>query len=260
MKSRLGCGVLAEGIRIFRDDGDEVQPKALIPTRGAAVSAPCQDLHVTDVGAASNKSELSPGRHRILATPEFDKAVADLFWSAVDVRMAEDPIFAGLRNVRLPEGVRGVSVEIDDSSLDSPQVPMEHTDRVQTVDLTNGHLEEFHRIVLAMAENFLAQSLPSFFDHLDTAVTSVGNNLDLSGGPLSRDDILDAFDRVEWGVDDYGMVQPPQMIAGPDVVKKVEALPDWTDEQKRRWVGMAIRKQEEHVSRRRGRRLRHESD
>jgi hypothetical protein len=209
---------------------------------------------------ASNQAELPPGRHKILATPEFDKAVTDLFWTAVDLRMAEDPIFGGIGRSRLPEGVHAVSVEIDDSSLDSPQVPMEHTDRVQTRDLTHGNFEEFHRIVLAMADNFLAQSLPSFFNHLDTAVTSVGNSLDLSGKPLSRDDILDAFDKVEWGVDDYGLVQPPQMIAGPDVVAKVEALPDWTDEQKRRWVEMTSRKQEEHVSRRRGRRLRHESD
>lgn len=198
--------------------------------------------------------------HKILATPEFDRAVEELFWTAVDMRMAEDPIFARLGRSQLPEGVRGISVEIDDSSLDSPQVPMEHSDRVDTAQLTGGEMEEFHRIVLAMADSFLAQSLPSFFDHIGAAADSVGNNIDMSGRPLTRDDILDAFDKVEWGVDDSGVVRPPQMIAGPDVVAKVDALPAWTEEQKARWVVMVNRKQEEHVSRRRSRRLRHKLD
>jgi hypothetical protein len=225
------------------------------------VGASCHSMFVTTEGIPSSGDEASPnGGHRILATPELDRAVEKLFWTAVDMRMAEDPIFARLGRSRLPEGVRGVSVEIDDSSLDSPQVPMEHSDRVETAHLTGGEMEEFHRIVMAMADSFLAQSLPSFFDHLGNAAESVGNHIDLSGRPLTRDDILDSFDKVEWGVDDFGVVQPPEMVAGPDVVAKVRALPDWTEEQKARWVALVIRKQEEHVSRRRSRRLRHELD
>lgn len=194
----------------------------------------------------------------MLATPELDRAMVRFVSDAVDASMAEDPIFARLLRLPLPEGVTGVSVEVDQTALDSPSVPMEHSDSVTTADLVEGNFEELHRIVLEMADSFLGQYLPAFFQHLTTAVESVGNSLDLSGEELGWERILDAFEQVEWGPDDRGSVQPPQIHAGAAVRAKIEALPDWTPTQRRRFVEMWISKQEAHVSRRRSRRLRHE--
>lgn len=200
------------------------------------------------------------GAPRILATPELDRAMVRFVSDAIDARMAEDPIFARLRRLPLPEGVTGVSVEVDQTALDSPSVPMAHSDSVTTADMVEGNFEELHRIVLEMAESFLGQYLPALFQHVETAVESVGNSLDLSGEDLGWERILDAFEQVEWGPDDRGIVRPPQMHAGPTVAAKIETLPDWTPTQRARFVEMWISKQEEHVSRRRSRRLRREPD
>lgn len=200
--------------------------------------------------------ERGVGESLMLATPELDHAMVHFVSDAVDARMAEDPIYAQLRRRPLPEGVTGASVEIEQIALDSPSVPMEHSDSVTTADMVEGNFEELHRIVLAMAESFLDQYLPAFFQHVETAVESVGNSLDLSGEELGWERILDAFEQVEWGPDDLGIVRPPQMHSGPTVAAKIEALPEITPTQRARFVEMWSRKQEKHVSRRRSRRLR----
>jgi hypothetical protein len=151
------------------------------------------------------------GEPSILATPELDRAMVRFVSDAVDARMAEDPIYARLRRLPLPEGVTGVSVEVEQTALNSPSVPMEHSDSVTTVDMVEGNFEELHRIVLGMAESFLGQYLPAFFQHVETAVESVGNSLDLSGEEFGWERILDAFEQVEWAPDDRGIVRPPQM-------------------------------------------------
>lgn len=215
--------------------------------------------------APSSESEQPTGvegdaKSPFLATPELDRAMVRFVSEAVDARMAEDPILGKLRRLPLPEGVVGVSVEVDQTSLDSPSIALSHGASVMTDDLIQGNFEELHRIVLDMAESFLGQYLPGFFQHIETAVESVGNSLDLSGEDLSWDRILDAYERVEWAPDDSGIVRPPQIYAGPEVSAKIDALPDWTPTQQARFVDMWITKQEGHVSRRRSRELRHESD
>lgn len=200
------------------------------------------------------------GGSPMLATPELDHAVARFVSDAVDACMAEDPIFAQLPRRPLPEGVTGVSVEVQQSALDSPVVTMEHFDSVTTADFVEGNFEELHRVIFDIAESFLGQYLPAFFQHLETAVESVGNSLDLSGEELGWERVLDAYEQVEWGPDDRGVVRPPQIHAGARVAAKIRALPDWTPTQRARFAGMWISKQEEYVSRRRSRRLRHEPD
>lgn len=195
-----------------------------------------------------------------LTTSELDRAMVRFVSEAVDARMAEDPILGRLRRLPLPEGVTGVSVEVDQTAVDSPSIPLSHGDSVMSDDMIQGNFEELHRIVLNMAESFLDQYLPGLFQHIDTAVESVGNSLDLSGEELSWDRILDAYELVEWTADDSGVVRPPQIYAGPEVSAKINALPDWTTPQQARFVDMWTTKQEEHVSRRRSRELRHESD
>lgn len=216
---------------------------------------------VRDIVSVVAKDELAGGMgESVLGTPELDRAMVHLISDAVDACMADDPIFARLRRRSLPEGVKGVSVEVDQTALDSPSVSLNHTDSVSTADMVEGNFEQLHRVVLEMAESFLGQYLPAFFKHVETAAESVGNNLDISGDRLGWERILDAFEQVEWSPDDGGIVRPPQMHAGPAVAAVIEALPDLNPAQRARYVQMWISKQEEHVSRRRSRRLRQEPD
>ena len=66
--------------------------------------------------------------------------------------------------------------------------------------------------------------------------------------------------QVEWGVDDRGLVRPPQMHAGHHLGSKIEALFGMTPTQQERFRRDLGRQQEDHVSRRLSRRLRDEPD
>jgi hypothetical protein len=98
--------------------------------------------------------------------------------------------------------------------------------------------------------------MPAFWGHVGTAVSAVGNSVDLSGKKLTWDRILDIFEQIEWMPNDQGMVQKPTMQMGTDARKIFDALPEPTAEQQERMRRIAEAKQEAHVSRRHSRRLR----
>lgn len=100
------------------------------------------------------------------------------------------------------------------------------------------------------------QFMRPFFEHVGDAAESVGNAMDFRGAEFGWDEILDSYERPEWGVDASGFVRPPQMTAGSDVAEKLRNLPPRTPEQDERFRLMWIRKQEVHDARRRRRRLR----
>ena len=127
-------------------------------------------------------------------------------------------------------------------------------------DILAGHLERLHEVIGQIAESYLPQFMRPFFEYVGDAAASVGNSIDAAGAGLSWDLILDAYEMTEWAIDDGGVVRPPQLVAGPDVIAKYQQLPQPTQEQQQRLRDMTSKKQEEHVSRRRSRRLRRESD
>lgn len=123
-------------------------------------------------------------------------------------------------------------------------------------DVITGELEMMHDAIARIAESHLAQFMAPFFEHVADAAGAVGNSMDLSGGAFGWDALLDAFEKVQWMPDTTGRIKPPQVHAGKLVLQRIQNLPDFTPEQKQRWADMQRRKQEEHVSRRRSRRLR----
>lgn len=193
----------------------------------------------------------------MLDTPDYDEAVAEFVRMAVDALMsAADPIFAALRRVPLPEGVANIRVEVNDACTTSPQVHMTKEVQIQRADVVDGNLEQFHDVLAQIAESHLPQFMRPFFEHVADAAEAVGNSINLQGATLGWDDLLDAFEKTEWGVDATGHVRPPQMVAGPAVVDRFSELPAPSAEQQQRAAAITDRKQEEHVSRRRSRRLR----
>jgi hypothetical protein len=193
----------------------------------------------------------------LLKTRDYDEAVAEFVRVAVDGLMSDaDPIYASLRRRPLPEGVDRVRVEVGDVSTTSPEVHMSERLEIQRSDVVAGNLEEFHHALAQIAESHLVQFMRPFFEHVGDAAAAVRNSMTLQGATLGWDDVLDAWERVEWAVDATGHVHPPQIVAGSAVLARLRELPALTVEQQQRAAAIATRKQEEHVSRRRGRRLR----
>ncbi len=95
-----------------------------------------------------------------------------------------------------------------------------------------------------------------FFGYVGETAEAVGNSLDVEAGSLTWAALLDAYEQVEWQPDEFGVVQKPQIVAGEKAAQVIAGLGEMPLDQKVRLVMMAHRKQEAHVSRRRGRRLR----
>jgi hypothetical protein len=99
--------------------------------------------------------------------------------------------------------------------------------------------------------------MPAFYQYVGAATEAVGNSMQAKRGQLDWDTILDAWETVEWSEDDTGIVRPPtRVVAGSATGFDPSNLPEPTAEQRKRFFNMLVRKQEEHVSRRRSRRLR----
>jgi hypothetical protein len=191
-----------------------------------------------------------------LESPDYDQAVGQFFDEAVHNAMAmQDPIFAELTRRRLPPNSQGATVQAEGREVHSPEVQMSFETQVMTKDVIEGNLERFHEIVFSMARAYLDQFMPALFSHVDDAAEAVGNTISFDNENLSWDDLMDATEKVEWGVDDQGLVRPPQIVAGPELSERISRL-SLSDAQRERWVSIYRAKQEQHVSRRRGRKLR----
>lgn len=192
----------------------------------------------------------------ILQTPDFDLVLGRFLDDAVHAAMAmQDPIFAQLGRHRLPAGSQGARVQVAGREVVSPEVNMHYGTEVNTSDILEGNFERYHEIVFAIAKTYLGQFMPAFFSHVDDAVEAVGNTMSFNNENLSWDDLFDACEKVEWSVNDDGIVGPPQIVVGPELRDRISALPV-TEAQRQRWVSICQAKQEQHVSRRRSRKLR----
>ncbi len=193
----------------------------------------------------------------LIGTVDYDEAMDAFIAEAVHTSMSEmDRVYASLRRSALPEGVRRIRVQVEGAENTSPEVHLSQLVELDRGDVIAGNLERFHEVIAIIAEAHLEQFMRPFFEHLGDVAESVGNALNLGGAEFGWDQLLDAYERPEWGVDALGLVHPPQITAGSDVAEKLRNLPRRTPEQDERFRLMWIRKQEEHDARRRRRRLR----
>ncbi len=198
-----------------------------------------------------------PQDRPLLTTRDYDDAVAAFVGDAVHAVMAaSDDVYAGLRRMPMAEGVTSIRVQVDEAVTDSPEVEMSEIVEVRRGDVVAGELEMMHDAIARIAESHLAQFMAPFFEHVGDAAGAVGNTVDLGGDAFGWDGLLDAFEQVRWVADAAGRVCAPQIHAGAIAAEKIRGLPARTPEQEQRWADMQRRKQEEHVSRRRSRRLR----
>lgn len=196
----------------------------------------------------------------VLETPEYEEAMAAFIDEAIQASMRDmDPIYASLRRSTLPEGVRNIQVQVDEAANDSPEVHLTEIVGIDPDDIIAGNIEQFHDAIAAIASAYLDQFMRPFFEHVGDAAASVGNAVKITG-QFGWNEILDCYERVEWGVDRTGAVRPPQMTAGPNVVSALAKAPDRTPEQDERLRVIWNRKQTEHDARRRSRRIRSEPD
>lgn len=267
LTNTVGCGSESNKTLWHRLGRDSVtgNDDGITPGADADVSRAEGAVETESVEISDDTSEAkNAGPHlvpQLLSTPDYDDAVAEFYRTAINSTMAEmDPDYGALRRLPMPEGVSTISVQVAGTDTPSPQVEMSQVVEVEREDVVNGNLEKVHEIISTVAASHLETLMPAFWGHIDTAVSAVGNSVDLSGEGLTWDRILDMYEQIEWMPNDLGIVQPPVRRAGKEAQKVLDALPKPTAEQQERMQRIAEAKQEAYVSRRRRRRLRGEPD
>ena len=193
----------------------------------------------------------------VIAAPDYVAATEAFVSEAVhQIMVASDSIYAGLRRRSLPEGVSTVAVMTEGAVVTSPEVNLQEGATVNRADVLTGNLDALHAVVEKLAQSYLRQFIPTMLAYVGEAAESVGNTMDLSGADLSWPILLDALEKVEWQPDEVGKVQQPQIVAGPETIQRIRDLGEMPADQQARLAAIKARKQEEHVSRRRSRRLR----
>lgn len=193
----------------------------------------------------------------ILDTLDYDEAAATFIAAATQASMAAmNSDYASMRRARVPEGVSLISVQASGATISSPEVQLSEEVQLDRDDVMEGTLERFHEVIAIIAQAHLEQFMRPFYEYVGQAAEAVGNSTQFDAATFSWDSLLDAAEQVEWAVDDLGRVLPPTVRAGADMQKKLDALPEMTEQQRQRMVEMVLAKQEAHVSRRRSRRLR----
>jgi hypothetical protein len=192
----------------------------------------------------------------LLETPDYDRAVDEFVRRAIHGLMSHAaPTYAAMNRRKLPEGVDVVEVQVAGQTTVSPNIAASQLIGVDYSDVIEGNLEELHAILAQIADSLAPQVMIPIFDHIAEAAKAVGNAVDAEDRPLSWDLLLELMERAEWRADDAGQVQLPTLTMHPDVLKRLQKIP-LTSANAERLESIAQRKQEEHVSRRRSRRLR----
>lgn len=189
----------------------------------------------------------------LLATPDYDAAVERFFWDAVEHTANQvDPVYAYMSKHSIDPNVGGVRVEIAGKVVESPMVSVQYEFTIEHADIRETNLEALRTVIHSTAISKLEQVAEAYSEYMDVAADAVGNNVKLSKDTFTWDTVLDLLEKVEWSEGTDGRVHPPRQISGANV----PPLPDRTPEQQRRLEQIDVKKQEEHVARRRSRRLR----
>ncbi|MDA3637534.1 MULTISPECIES: hypothetical protein [Rhodococcus] len=193
----------------------------------------------------------------IQATPELKLAVNQFVQQAINSIMGASNLLISTLGGGgpLPEGVsQKVVVQAGGTSVISPTVLLQHEAELPSDRLRQGNLDAMHEFIFETAESYANQFAEPLNTHFDEALAAVGNSIQLKKDDFSWDTILDALEKVDWLPID-GTVRQPAMHIGSDLRAVLEAQGEPTDAHQERLEGIFQRKQEEHVSRRRSRRL-----
>ncbi len=227
-------------------------PKAA--EEAAAVEAAVEAADAAEVEVAeADVVPAAPGPRPVLAAGEYSTATLNLFHNAIEhLARAMDPVYGAMESGLGTDGIEAVAVDVEGVSVESPMVNVSYAIDIDPEDVRHVRLGEFHVAALEAATSRLEQVAQSYQDYLDAATAAVGNHRTIPKGAFNWDTVLDLLEQVEWTEGADGMVHPPRAVVG----SALPELGEKTPQQVFREALINHSKQEEHVARRRRRRLR----
>jgi hypothetical protein len=136
-------------------------------------------------------------------------------------------------------GARGISMRGD--------VPSEA--------VTATDLGEWYGLLWRISEQLAEQQTRHLFAAMEQVTSEVGNTVDVRGGQLSHDALLDMFERMDMKVGDDGNPEGLTLVGPPGMERQLAALGPRTPEQTARYERIMVEKRRTQDAAKRIRRL-----
>jgi hypothetical protein len=170
-------------------------------------------------------------------------------WAVGLVASRKSPVHGAVEMFIPPDGIEEVTVDVAGQSVKSPIVQFRAEVEIDPEAVRRTDLDEMLRAIESAADQRLEQTRLALDAYMDEATAAVGNHASVKKEDVTWDWVLDQFERVEWAEGPDGLVYPP-------LPHGLDSLPQLTSAQQERLQALVQSKQDEHVARRRSRRLR----
>ena len=187
---------------------------------------------------------------------EYDAAFGRFFSDSMRVlAQAYSPLLAEMRFIEMPGtvGSRVCDRQGLDIVLDPGRISTEVTSDQEAVRAAD--YERLHEAMYESAASMTEQLVGYFIEGMAKVTEGTGNVTDAGGRGLGFDVLYEAFEKLEFSVDENDELVMPSLVMHPDQLEKLRDLPPPTHEQQRKLDELKERKRKEALARRRRRRL-----
>ena len=163
---------------------------------------------------------------------------------------ARSPILSLIKTVRIEGPIDAQMTTEAGETVDLAGTEIGTSFGYSLPDIIDGSYDGVITAIDEAAESYARTAAGLIFDRLRTVTDATGMTQQVSGGPITWDNILDMLDKMEWGFDRDGNPQMPAIVTNP----ATQVAPP---EQRHhdRLAEIAERKREEHRAARGTRRL-----
>ncbi len=191
------------------------------------------------------------------ALPEYERAQFEFLSLAVKGLMkTKNPVYAQLREAEPME-----NIPITQNTMPSGEVvataPLMMVSKavVKLDDVRMRNLEYLAEQADSIAEERIGHCMRHFYDTLARTCEGAGTATIMNGAPFTFEAYLQSFSKMDLRFRKDGTPILPQLIASPEMVKAISALPQWTVDQQKQWDDMIEGKRKEFFANRRHRKL-----
>jgi hypothetical protein len=192
----------------------------------------------------------------LFALPEYEAtARRAVFTAAEALARAQSPLLALMESEPVSE-LHPTRVSSDRSTpLRLEPMQIAGALELDIRPICDGRLDELLRALDALGDEQAHAITPVMFDRLRQLTAATGNQVDVAGRELTHELIFEVLDKLDIAFDDQGQAQLT-LGASPDVIAKLQALPEMSAGQQKTFDDLIARKRAQFEATRRQRRLR----
>jgi hypothetical protein len=191
------------------------------------------------------------------ALPEYERAQFEFVNVAVKGLMkTKSPVYAQIREAEPTENLPTTQNTMPSGEVVATAPLMIETKVVIKLDdIRIRNLDYLPEQVDSIAKERITHFMKHFYDTFARTCEGAGTATNMAGAPLTFESYLLSFSKVELRFQKDGTPILPQLVASPEMVKALCALPPWTEAQQKRWDDMIDGKRKEFFANRRHRKL-----